>query len=432
MLSQVDITNNRTGTLSLPLSDISSGYLVKEIDGLDPVDASLTSTVMAQVDGAQPQNASRSTRNITMKLGFEPDYVNTTVQLLRKALYGYLMPKDMVQLSFYDDGVLYAYTTGQVESFQAPFFASDPEVDISIICYDPDFYSADDTSLSGNTYNNTATPTSIGTADGTFESGVTTWSATGAVLTQGNTAHTGSHGGDLTAPASPGSQVYFRPNSSNKVPVFAGSQYTATLWARQATVSGTVSAAIDWQDASGAYLSTSASVGAALVANTWTMLTITANAPVNGALAVYGPTWGSPGANRVTSFDDILFQDYEVDVESVDINYGGTSDAGIIFTLSVNRIFSSFTIYNTAPDNTVQAFLVTGSFAPGDVVTVDSRPLSRGITLNRAGLVTNILYSVDPSSSWIMLQGGDNNFRVLAAGATIPYTIEYTEKYGGL
>src|SRR5690606_495921 len=100
-----------------------------EIDGLDPVKASIVSSRLAQVDGTVYQASRRDSRNIIIRLGFEPDYVNTTIRDLRQNLYRYLMPKSEVILRFYLEG----------EAF----------VDISGMCFDPDFYSLDTTLVTG-------------------------------------------------------------------------------------------------------------------------------------------------------------------------------------------------------------------------------------------------------------------------------------------
>lgn len=273
MLTQVDIMNPHGDTLSLQLLDTSNGFVVKEITGLDPVNATLTTSVMAQRDGAQAQNARRETRNITMKLGLAPDFVVSTVDSLRQSLYGWFMPKLNIGMSFYKDGVLYATASGQVESFENALFSADPEIDISIICYDPDLY----------------------------------------------------------APAA----------------------VTTSL----ATVSTT---------------------------------------------------------------DTHTFA------------YEGTTETGVIFTLTIDRTVTDFTLYNTAPDNSVQAFIISGSFVAGDVVTINSIAGQKSVIMTRSGIDSSILYWMDTSSTWITLQKGNNLFRAFADGAALAYTFTYTPKYGGI
>jgi hypothetical protein len=253
--------------------DTSGGYSVRDIEGLDPVDAVLTSSSMAQVDGATPQNARRDIRNITMKLGLVPDYVANTVQSLRSDLYKYLLPKTNITLAFYIDGALSLVGSGQVETLSNVMFSDDPEVDVSIVCYDPDFYTPAPTVLSLNTTSDTNT----------------------------------------------------------------------TL-----------------------------------------------------------------------------------------IDYEGTSEAGVIFTLNINRTLTEFTIYSTTPDNTVQKFDVNGAYLTGDVIVVNTIPGQKGVTLTRGALSTPIMYDVDPLAVWTSLERGGNAFRAYAAGAAIPYTLSYTEKFGGI
>jgi Siphovirus-type tail component, C-terminal domain len=274
VLTRVNCQNGSGGTLSLPLSDTSGGYVLRDIEGLDPVTATITSQSNAQTDGVQIQSARRDSRNITMKIGFKPDYVNTSVKSLRSNLYDYFLPKSIVGISFFDDEVLDSVTSGTVESFSNSLFTADPEVDLSIICPDPDFYAP--------------TPELI-------------------------------YGGSVT------------------------------------------------------------------------------------------------------------------DTTSFDIPYTGTSDAGVIFTLEVNQTLTGFTLYNMTPDGSTQVFDVENVFTSGDIVVVNSVPGSRGVTLNRAGLVSSILYSVNAlSENWITLKKGANQFRCHSGSSGVPYTVSYTAKYAGI
>jgi hypothetical protein len=256
------------------MQDSSAGYVVKDIEGLNPVKATLTSSTLAQVDGAQFQNARRDPRNITISVGIEPDYVTNTVQSLRDALYSYFTTKAIVDLGFYLDDVLYVVTSGQVESCENSMFSADPQVDISVLCYDPDFYVPEMSTLSSETVPNT-------------------------------------------------------------------------------------------------------------------------------------------NANMV---------DYE-----------GTTDTGVIFTLNVDRDLSSFTLYNIAPDGENQQFTVSNAtFMDGDVVTVNTVPGFRGLTLTRAGVISSVLYWADPFPGWITLKKGINQFRCYALGAGVSYDLTYTAKIGGI
>lgn len=139
-LTQVSIQNGMGETLDLPLHSYANGFLVKDITGLDPVAASLVSTTVARLDGAQFQSSRRETRNIVLTLGLEPDYtVHDDVGSLRRILYNYVMPELQVLLTFHMDGSPYATMKVRVESFETALFSASPEVQISFIGYDPDF-----------------------------------------------------------------------------------------------------------------------------------------------------------------------------------------------------------------------------------------------------------------------------------------------------
>lgn len=153
MLSIVEARTVRGALLSLPLEDISDGFVLKDVGGLDPVKATIVSSSFARFDGSQYQSSRRESRNITLKLGLEPDYVTTSVRDLRNRIYQFFMPKSEVSLKLYDSDGLTVDISGRVESCETSLFSSDPQVDISIICFDPDFIEPDPVIVSDFTTN---------------------------------------------------------------------------------------------------------------------------------------------------------------------------------------------------------------------------------------------------------------------------------------
>lgn len=273
MITMVEAITAQGETLSLPLQDASGGYIVKSIDGLDPVKATVVSSSFAQIDGTQYQTSRREERNLILKLGFQPDFVNTDVQTLRRQLYRYLMPKSFVTLRFYMDGVHFADIQGIVESHEAPRFAKEPTVNISVICFEPDFIAPDSVVLSGST-----------------------------------------------------------------------------------------------------------------VADTTESLLV----------------------------------------------YPGSTEAGILFKLLVNRSIAGFDIDLRRAGAAFQNMEVAASLVSGDIVEISTIPGAKRALRTRAGVQTSILYAVSPASTWANIYPGDNMLRVSTGGAPIPYTIEYTARYGGL
>lgn len=171
MLNRLEVVTDQGVVLTLPLSDTSNGYSVRDIDGLDPVKATLVSSPFAQIDGEQYQAARREKRNIILTLGLEADYVVGTPKDLRNALYGFFMPKSRVLLRFYQDSDPMIQIYGIVENFDSPKFIKDPTAIISILCFDPDFYDPTIKTISGNTTSSTTeTPYAY---NGTVETGIT-------------------------------------------------------------------------------------------------------------------------------------------------------------------------------------------------------------------------------------------------------------------
>lgn len=273
MLTTVEVRTAQGNLLSLPLSDVTNGLVVENIDGLDPVKATLVSSSFAQMDGAQYQSSRREPRNIKIRLGLAPDYVTDTVRDLRKRLYEYLMPKKLVSLRFIMGNELTVDIAARVESFETPLFTQEPAVDISLLCFDPDFYDPTLITLSG------------------------------------------------------------------------------------LTTSGSIMTMVDYQ---------------------------------------------------------------------------GTVETGIVFKLLVNREMSDFTIYHQPPDGTLRSLDFTSALLSGDVVTISTVPGNKYVTRTRAAVATSLLYAISPQSNWTEFLPGDNDIRIYATGAGVPYTIEYTNKYGGL
>jgi len=273
MLTKVEVRTAQGDLLILPLDDKSNGLLIEEIEGLDPVKATIVSSSFAQMDGTQYQSSRRESRNIKLRLGLEPDYVTETVRDLRSRLYGYFMPKTLVDLRFYMSDGLTVDISGRVESFEAPLFTKEPAVNISLLCFNPDFYDPVPVELSGS-----STPGSIPTI----------------------------------------------------------------------------------------------------------------------------------------------------------VSYDGTIETGILFKLNVNRTMSAFSIYHQPSDGMLRTLDFAAALIAGDVVAISTVPGFKFATRTRTGVDTSILYGISPQSNWIEFMPGANNIRVYATGVGVPYTIEYTDKYGGL
>jgi hypothetical protein len=154
VLTKVEARNSAGSLLTFQFDDVSTGLVVKDIQGLDPVKATISKSNYAQRAGTQFNAARREDRNVLIKLGLKPDNSDMTVGDLREQLYDFFMPEVAVDLTFYD-GTRVVSASGRVESFEAPLFTREPEANLSVICFDPDFIALDPVTLSGSTVSTT-------------------------------------------------------------------------------------------------------------------------------------------------------------------------------------------------------------------------------------------------------------------------------------
>lgn len=151
MLSQMEVTNSRGNVLTLQMEENDGFYQIQEIEGLDPVKATLVSTSYAGSDGEEFQTAKLPARNLVIKLDLDPDFNPKTYTDLRRDLYSYFMPKSQISMRFYLTSGLQVDIKGVVEDMSSPLFEEDPTVEISVMCYKPDFIDHQMITVSGHT-----------------------------------------------------------------------------------------------------------------------------------------------------------------------------------------------------------------------------------------------------------------------------------------
>lgn len=273
MLNKVEVTNAQGIMLPLSLVNPDLGFKVRDVEGLDPVKATIVSSSQALLDAKVYQSSQREERNIKIKMGVEPDWILTTVEDLREQLYDYFMPKAILYQKYYRDGKPPVDIVGYVESFDFPLFTADPVGTASIICLDSDFV--------------------------------------------------------------------------DPVPVVLPGSTVSTL------------------------------------------------------------------------------------VETP-YTYAGNIETGFVFQLNVNRDLSGFTLYNTAADSVLKQLAFVYPLINGDVVRISTVPGDKYVRVTRGGVTSDILYAMSPTSNWLQFFKGVNKFRAYAEGASIPYTITYKTRYGGL
>lgn len=272
MLVMFDAINQAGQERKFTLGDLSSGYVVKEVTGLDPVKATLVSTSFAQQDGSQYQSSRRESRDIQIRIGMDMRY-GRSVQDLRRDLYQWFMPKRPINLRFYTTNTPVLHISGRVESLETAIFSREPEVVVTITCFDPDFYDPTEVIISGLS--------------------------------------------------------------------------TATT------------------------------------------------------------------------------SEFVVD-------YAGSIETGIVFTFKPNRSIDAFAIYHRSEVSQTSSFSFSEDLVAGDILTVVTVSGQKQVLLTSGSQSTSLLRGVSAFSNWITLTPGLNYLRVYATGASIPYDLKYTTKYGAL
>lgn len=119
-------------------------------------------------------------------------------------------------------------------------------------------------------------------------------------------------------------------------------------------------------------------------------------------------------------------------VEAVDLTYNGTSPAPISFDLRPNRTMTGVTLYQNLSNGAGFTLQYVGSLLAGDLLEIETAKGFKGAWLTRAGVRKSVLNGIAPNATWLNLYPGENALRAFVAGAAVPYTIEYRERFGGL
>lgn len=139
MIKSVTVTNYLGESVKIVLTEAEPdhGLLITNIDGLGPVGADINRTEIATNDGDLYNSARRKGRNIVMQLQFE----GSDIEAIRHLTYKYFPEKKYTTIVVEaDHRICEAY--GYIESNNPTIFSEKEGCQVSIICPDPNFYSA--------------------------------------------------------------------------------------------------------------------------------------------------------------------------------------------------------------------------------------------------------------------------------------------------
>lgn len=139
MITELTITPEYGDSLTLSVPGPSDGYLVKEIEGLDPVPVGMVTETLPTREGGVYQSSRLDLRNIVLKIKLDTNYAARSISSRKQDLYALSLGKQELTLSFVSSVFGSVSIKGRVEDFDSPEFTNDPLVTISIQCFDPDF-----------------------------------------------------------------------------------------------------------------------------------------------------------------------------------------------------------------------------------------------------------------------------------------------------
>lgn len=141
MIKSVTVTNYLGESLVMELArPEKSGLIIKSIDGLGPVSATINFDDISSGDGALFNSARMGTRNIVFKLLF---LGKPSIEDARQLTYKYFPTKKHITLLF-ETTNRKAKTTGYVEHNEPDIFSKSEGATISIRCPDAYFYCPED------------------------------------------------------------------------------------------------------------------------------------------------------------------------------------------------------------------------------------------------------------------------------------------------
>lgn len=175
MLTEVKAYSSWHSAPTLPLIDNGRAETdliqIRNIEGLDPVKASINTSPLGSVDGEAHTGSNVTSRNIVLTLHPNPDWDQWSYEGLRRLIYAYFMPKRPTRLIFYSDDMPAVEISGIVEDVSDNRFSSDLELQVSIICPDPYFTALEPEIITGQSVRPEGTIAPI-QYDGTIEAGM--------------------------------------------------------------------------------------------------------------------------------------------------------------------------------------------------------------------------------------------------------------------
>lgn len=120
----------------LTLTQNENDFQILSIEGLNPPNAQINTSAIAGMDGARFNSSKLDTRNIVVYIK-----ICGNIERNRLRLYSFFITKQWCRF-YYKNGSLDVFAEGYIESVECDVFTDNEVMQISIICLDPYFKSA--------------------------------------------------------------------------------------------------------------------------------------------------------------------------------------------------------------------------------------------------------------------------------------------------
>jgi hypothetical protein len=142
MITKIQVTNADNEVLEMSLRNPgNTGFLLLDVDGLEPAKANINMINMATDDGGRFNYANLNSKNIVFTIALVPDYsMLETLEDLRQDSYRYFPIKKQVKVEVFSENrsvEIYGY----IESNSIDIFTNKVITQISIVCPSPYFRS---------------------------------------------------------------------------------------------------------------------------------------------------------------------------------------------------------------------------------------------------------------------------------------------------
>lgn len=134
MIHSITATNPQGESLKMELArPEGSGLIIRKVDGLGPVKATVNLTSVVGLDVSTVNSTSLDPRNIVFDIEL---MAQPTIEVTRRLSYNFFQLRKLVKLEVVTDTITFT-TEGIVESNEPDIFSQNESVAISIICGNP-------------------------------------------------------------------------------------------------------------------------------------------------------------------------------------------------------------------------------------------------------------------------------------------------------